>query len=89
MGFLDFFRSAEQVRANSVRDGKVAPVKTERQRCYDARDAFYACLDANGILDAEKDATLVQKTCRDVHTRFQQDCPAVWVSFLFVLLFFF
>lgn len=72
--------SPEEKRASEVRSGAVAPTRAERQRCWDSRDVFYACLDAHGIVDAIKDEKKVASVCKKEHARFESDCAAQWVS---------
>lgn len=81
MGLLDYFRNESDRRADEVRSGAVAPSRTERQRCYVARDAYFACLDANGIVDALKDEKGAAKACGRQGADFEKDCAAQWVSF--------
>ncbi|KAL2268306.1 hypothetical protein VTJ83DRAFT_3152 [Remersonia thermophila] len=73
--------SPEEKRASEVRSGAVAPTRAERQRCWDARDAFYACLDANGIVDAIKEDKKVASVCKSENARFESDCAAQWVTY--------
>ena len=66
-------------RAAEVRAGTVAPTRSERQRCWEARDGFFACLDANNIVDPLKNEKEANKACRAEHAKFEQDCAAQWV----------
>lgn len=80
MGLFDYFRNESDRRADEVRSGAVAPSRSERQRCYIARDAYFACLDANGIIDAVKDEKRAAKACGAQSADFERDCAAQWVS---------
>ncbi|KAJ9130277.1 hypothetical protein NKR19_g9957 [Coniochaeta hoffmannii] len=81
MGLLDFLSSPTDKRAEEVRSGAVAPLKSERQRCYLARDAYFACLDANNIVDALKDDKAAAKACGPQSRDFERDCASQWVTY--------
>ncbi|KAK4250056.1 cytochrome c oxidase assembly factor 6 [Corynascus novoguineensis] len=85
MGFLPslniFSSSEEDKRAAEVRTGAVAPTRAERQKCWAARDAYFACLDANGIVDALKDGKKAAATCGGESAGFENDCAAQWVTY--------
>jgi len=81
MGLLDFLSSPTDKRAEEVRSGAVAPLKSERQRCYLARDAYFTCLDANNIVDALKDDKAAAKACGPQSRDFERDCASQWVGF--------
>lgn len=59
------------------------PNKALRTACWHARDAFFACLDANAIdnsLDpSQRDR--VQAKCGPQLTALETDCVAVWVKY--------
>lgn len=70
----------EQQRAEQVRSGARAPDRTERKRCWEARDGYFACLDRNNILDALKDEKRAAAACKDEAVVFERDCAKEWVS---------
>lgn len=76
--------STETKRAEEVRAGTRAPDRTERKKCWEARDGYFACLDKNGILDALKDEKAASKACGGENVVFERDCAREWVS-VFVL----
>lgn len=80
MGLFDFLSSETDKRAEEVRSGAVAPLRNERQKCYAARDAYFACLDANNIVDALKDEKAAAKACGPQSKEFERDCASQWVS---------
>ena len=82
MGLFGYFKSEDEKRAQEVRSGAVAPSRSERQRCYLARDAYFACLDANGIVDAIKDEKRAAAACGAQNADFERDCATQWVSLL-------
>ncbi|KAB5518724.1 cytochrome oxidase c subunit VIb-domain-containing protein [Coniochaeta sp. 2T2.1] len=84
MGLLDFLSPGAETtdkRAEEVRSGAVAPLRTERAKCYLARDAYFACLDANGIVDALKDEKDAAKKCGAQGKDFERDCAEQWVTY--------
>lgn len=72
--------STESKRAEEVRAGTRAPDRTERKKCWEARDGYFACLDKNGILDAIKDEKAAAKACGGENVVFERDCAREWVS---------
>lgn len=79
MGLTDFWKSPTDKRADEVRSGAVAPSRTERKRCWESRDAYFACLDRNNILDAVKDDKAAARQCGGESAVFERDCAAEWV----------
>ncbi|EJT75965.1 hypothetical protein GGTG_05890 [Gaeumannomyces tritici R3-111a-1] len=74
------FKSEEQKRAEEVRQGAVVPSRSERKRCWDSRDVYFACLDKAGIVDPVKDAKSAGKACGPETSVFEQNCAAQWVA---------
>ncbi|KAK4124455.1 hypothetical protein N657DRAFT_392575 [Parathielavia appendiculata] len=82
MGLLtSLFPSEADKRATEIRTGAVAPSRAERQKCWEARDAYFACLDANAIVDALKDEKKATRACASQSDRFEKDCAAQWVTY--------
>jgi cytochrome c oxidase assembly factor 6 len=82
--------AAEDKRATEVRTGAVAPTRAERAQCWAARDTYFACLDAHGIVDALDDADGRKKAaaaCRAESAGFEKDCAAQWVRDFLTSLF--
>ncbi|KAL8671088.1 MAG: hypothetical protein Q9224_007637 [Gallowayella concinna] len=59
----------------------IAPDRSSRAKCYEARDAFFQCLDQHGILDAIKDEELATKGCKNVEVVFGRECKGSWVTY--------
>lgn len=76
---LGLFKSEEQKRAEDVRQGAVVPSRSERKRCWDSRDVYFACLDRAGVVDPVKDAKAAVKACGTESKAFEQNCAAQWV----------
>lgn len=70
-------------RADEIRAGTAVPTRTERTACWAARDAYFACLDANSIVDATKESNAVRaaKACPQQTAEFERDCAAAWVKY--------
>lgn len=79
MGWLPF--SGGDTRADAVRSGTAIPTRQERTVCWAARDAYFACLDANNILDAAKDPAATARVCPQQTADFERDCAAAWVKY--------
>lgn len=73
--------STTEKKAEEVRSGTRAPDRTERKRCWEARDAYFACLDRNRILDALKDEKKAAAACGSESVGFEKDCAREWVSY--------
>lgn len=80
MGFFSSSpASPEAKRADEVRTGAVAPDRTERARCWEARDAYFACLDKANVIDPVKEDKAVRSACSRENTNFEQNCATSWV----------
>lgn len=84
MGLFSSFQSEEAKRAEEVRTGAVAPDRSERRKCWEARDAYFGCLDRNVIVDALKDDAKARKACPAENQVFERDCAAAWVRAVFI-----
>ena len=63
--------------------GTYKPMKrSERQKCWEARDVYFGCLDKANILDAVKDSDAAAASCGKEEGLFKQDCATSWVSLL-------
>lgn len=66
--------------SNKASDGgRIAPDRTSRARCWEGRDAFFACLDRNDILDGIKDDKEARRKCAKEVAEFEAACSATWV----------
>lgn len=59
--------------------GYVAPDRSARERCYESRDLFFACLDENDILDAVKNDQESRLRCPKQVEAYERDCAKSWV----------
>ncbi|KAK3059299.1 hypothetical protein LTS18_011185, partial [Coniosporium uncinatum] len=58
-----------------------APDRTERSRCWEARDIYYQCLDRNNIIDSLRDEAAAKKNCPTEDKQFEQNCATSWVKY--------
>ncbi|KAI4164199.1 MAG: hypothetical protein LQ342_002163 [Letrouitia transgressa] len=65
----------------SADGGFIAPDRHRRQQCYDARDAFFRCLDQFDILDSVKDADLTESHCAESLRGMERECAQSWVTY--------
>ncbi|OCK78555.1 hypothetical protein K432DRAFT_356559 [Lepidopterella palustris CBS 459.81] len=59
----------------------VAPNRTSRALCYEARDAFFECLDRHSILDPITDKSAADKACGKLDEEFEKNCAGSWVQY--------
>lgn len=72
---------AEQPQEASSLEGTYKPLKrNERKACWEARDAYFGCLDKHQILDAVKDEDAAKSKCPRENDLFEKDCATSWVS---------
>ena len=57
-----------------------APNRSQRSHCWEARDAFFACLDANAIIDSVKDDKVARERCSKQVVQFERECASSWVG---------
>lgn len=83
MGVFDYFASPDAKRAEEVRKGTVAPDRSERKKCWESRDLFYACLDKHDIIDslAAEGKKKADQHCAPENKQFEKDCAAAWVTY--------
>jgi cytochrome c oxidase assembly factor 6 len=81
MGFFPFSSSSSNndKRADEVRTGAVAPDRSERARCWEARDAYFACLDRANVIDPVKEDKVARAACSAENTNFEDNCATSWV----------
>lgn len=81
MGVFDFFSSPDAKRKEEVRSGAAVPDRSERKRCWEARDGFYKCLDQHNVIDSTKGEgkAIADKQCAKENKQFEEDCAAAWV----------
>lgn len=59
------------------------PSRTNRAKCYEARDAFFECLDRNNILDSintKSGRVATASKCAEADQAFEKNCAHSWVG---------
>jgi cytochrome c oxidase assembly factor 6 len=72
--------SGQQGPKPSSDGGFIAPDRSERAKCWEARDKYYTCLDKADIIDPIANAKVVAKHCPNEEKTFEQNCAQSWVS---------
>lgn len=80
MGWLPSFGSSSKPADAKVDDAYEAPDRVKRAKCWDARDAYFRCLDKNNILDAIGNKDAAEQACGKESALFEQNCASSWVS---------
>lgn len=88
MGF--FSSSSDKLPAPKIStDGTpIAPDRSARAKCWEARDAYFQCLDKNTIIDSLTNKDAAEKACGVENKGFEKNCASSWVSFLRLCLYF-
>ncbi|KAI0996444.1 hypothetical protein K3495_g11737 [Podosphaera aphanis] len=59
----------------------IAPDRTQRAKCWEARDAFFECLDRYEIIDSLREKAKTDKLCSREQKPFQTQCASSWVTY--------
>jgi cytochrome c oxidase assembly factor 6 len=82
MGWWPFSPSEQDGPKKTTGGAFEQPSRSTRAKCYEARDAFFECLDRNNILDSinTKDGRdAAKKACSQEDVVFEKDCAHSWV----------
>lgn len=60
----------------------IAPDRTQRSKCWEARDAYFECLDRAKIIDSITEKDRAETACAVEGRGFESNCATSWVSFL-------
>jgi hypothetical protein len=55
-----------------------APTRSERAKCWEARDRYFQCLDDEGVLAPSSEGK--SSACFPLRKQFEKDCVKSWVS---------
>lgn len=62
-------------------DTGAAPTREQRKQCWETRDAYYACLDRNEIIQPGDGALSdVKGVCADFRKAYEASCTNSWVG---------
>jgi len=59
----------------------IAPDRTQRARCWEARDAYFSCLDKAQIIDSITEKDRAEKACAAEGRGFEANCASSWVTY--------
>ncbi|KAF4634251.1 hypothetical protein G7Y89_g3856 [Cudoniella acicularis] len=65
----------------SVDGAPIAPDRSQRARCWEARDAYFHCLDKNNIIDSITEKDKAEKGCASEGRGFEANCASSWVTY--------
>lgn len=57
----------------------IAPDRTQRSQCWEARDIYYGCLDKHDILDSIAEKDKAARVCAAEGRAFEANCAESWV----------
>ena len=87
MGWFSYSDNTAAAEPKPTKADGIAPNRSQRARCWEARDAFFQCLEANGIIDSMKNKDLASEKCGKKDIEFGKECVASWVCNLWVARF--
>ncbi|KAA8566065.1 hypothetical protein MFRU_039g00110 [Monilinia fructicola] len=59
----------------------IAPDRTQRSRCWEARDVYFKCLDKAEIIDSITEKDKAEKACAVESRGFESNCATSWVQY--------
>lgn len=59
----------------------IAPDRSQRSQCWEARDAYFKCLDKNEIIDSITENDKAEKSCGKEAKGFEKNCATSWVGY--------
>ena len=82
MGFFGWSENTSPPTPKISSDGApIAPDRSQRAKCWEGRDAYFRCLDKEGIVDSISEKDKAEKGCADEGTTFEANCASSWVSY--------
>ncbi|KAF4543043.1 Cytochrome c oxidase subunit VIb [Lasiodiplodia theobromae] len=78
---MGWFSSSTPAGPKPSSDGAFeAPDRSSRAQCWEARDAFFQCLDRHDIIDSVTNKDEAAAHCGREDKAFAQNCASSWVS---------
>jgi hypothetical protein len=74
-GILTRSRSDVDSQSTANMAPETSVTRKDRTKCWESRDAYFACLDAQGILYAGKE----KGVCTSENARYHENCAKSWV----------
>ncbi|KAE8448707.1 hypothetical protein EG329_008922 [Mollisiaceae sp. DMI_Dod_QoI] len=81
MGFFSTSPASPPAPKISSDGAPIAPDRSERAKCWEARDAYFACLDKNNIVDSITEKDKAAKACGAEGRGFEGNCASSWVTY--------
>ncbi|GAA5968844.1 hypothetical protein JCM11641_000754 [Rhodosporidiobolus odoratus] len=77
MGWFSSSASTSSTDASTIDSTSAAPDRSARSQCWSSRDAYFACLDKNGVqVPGQEDGK-----CKQEDGLYQGKCAASWVDY--------
>ncbi|GAO49208.1 hypothetical protein SAICODRAFT_29708 [Saitoella complicata NRRL Y-17804] len=57
------------------------PMREQRKQCWGSRDAWFACLDKNNIINPIDEEVKAKKACPKEFKKFEDSCVHSWVEY--------
>ncbi|KII84373.1 hypothetical protein PLICRDRAFT_117928 [Plicaturopsis crispa FD-325 SS-3] len=70
MGLFGLFSSKPEAAPD-------AASRQDRQKCWESRDAYFACLDSAGVLIAGEEGN----KCASQNARYEENCARSWIDY--------
>lgn len=67
------------VSSSDTASAPLPPLRSSRAHCWEARDAFFGCLDRNNIVDSIRDKAGADEKCGMEEKKLRGECVASWV----------
>ncbi|KAJ3502855.1 hypothetical protein NLJ89_g8698 [Agrocybe chaxingu] len=63
--------------SSTSKEDPTTPNRENRQRCWESRDAYFACLDRAGVVKAGEEG----KACEKEHKAYEGNCAKSWIEY--------
>ena len=70
--------------SSSTQEGPSPPNREKRRKCWETRDAYFACLDRVGVVKAGEEGN----ACAEDKNQYETNCAKSWVYLLIATFFF-
>ncbi|KAF8860993.1 hypothetical protein BDZ45DRAFT_295377 [Acephala macrosclerotiorum] len=81
MGFFSSSPTGPPAPKISTDGAPIAPDRSQRAMCWEARDSYFACLDKNNIVDSIGEKDKAGKACAAEGKGFEANCASSWVTY--------
>ncbi|RDW68123.1 hypothetical protein BP6252_09519 [Coleophoma cylindrospora] len=82
MGFFSSSSSSTLPPPKIAKDGApIAPDRSQRAKCWEARDQYFDCLNKESIVDSITEKDKAEKACKSEGRAFEGNCASSWVTY--------